>query len=83
MIKRLISGQSKALRSNLRRQLKVILRINLRTIQLVLHSILSTCFKVLTTHTGMTYLPLQEVLFKFGPMRGQAHCSHLNGELTL
>jgi hypothetical protein len=83
MIKKLIYGQSKASKNNLRKKLRQIQRILSRiTLQEPLLPP-SICSRDLITPTEMMFLPPQELLSKFGPMRGLAHFSLLNGVLTL
>jgi len=79
MIKKLIYGQFKASKNNLRRKLRQILRILSRiTLQepLLLPNI---CFKDLITHMEMISLPRQELSYKYGPMRDLVHFSLSNG----
>ena len=83
MIKKLIYGQFKVSKSNLRKKLRLIQRILSR---ITLHEPLllpSICCRDLITLMEMIFLLPQELSFKYGPMRDLAHFNLLNGVLIL
>jgi hypothetical protein len=81
MIKKLIYGQSKASKNNLRKKLRQIQRILSR---ITLRELLlppSICSRDLITLMEMMFLPPRELSSKFGHMKGLVHFSLLNGVL--